>query len=228
MQEKLSIILLLAFYFVLNTILIKFFDLPSNFEVIDFYMKSISLASFVLIVFLAYFSRGKIIFILPCFLTMFFTWFYVIKNFSEIILGYVVIGVISSSMSPTINISDYIMYKKGRDIERNKIVRVRNIPSPDDSSFITVGKRIAAIPGDAVFVCDFEVYINEVSFYKNPKPMSECLHTENILIKNGEIYLLGDNKFDSYDSRYFGAVSIENVDGIALYKISADSKIAYL
>ncbi|MGL5428451.1 MAG: signal peptidase I [Cetobacterium sp.] len=138
------------------------------------------------------------------------------------------IGVISSSMSPTINISDYIMYKTGRNIERNKLIRVKNIPSPDGSSFITVGKRVAAIPGDAVFVCDFEVYINEISFYKNPKPMSECLHTENILIKNGEIYLLGDNKFDSYDSRYFGTVSIDNVDGVALYKISTDSKVVYL
>lgn len=120
------------------------------------------------------------------------------------------------------------MYKTGGDIERNKIVRVKNIPSPDDSSFITVGKRIAAIPGDTVFVCDFEVYINEITFYKNPKPISECLHKENILIKNGEIYLLGDNKFDSYDSRYFGTVSIDNVDGMAQYKISTDSKVVYL
>ncbi len=84
-------------------------------------------------------------------------------------------------------------------------------------------KTAAAVPGDQVEVSDGGISVNGL-----PIPHSKSLPTDDLnrpmkAIPNGvyqvgptQVWVIGDTDPRSYDSRYFGAVSIKNIRGRAV------------
>ncbi|GIU27403.1 hypothetical protein TUM3792_35130 [Shewanella sp. MBTL60-007] len=131
-------------------------------------------------------------------------------------------------MTPTLEVGDVVMYKTtGINIERGDIVTALNVVNQNGNGVINVNKRVAGLPDDSIFVCDFDVYINGKSFYEEHRSQSDCIHIENIELKGDEYYLLGENKFDSYDSRFFGLVDRSSITAVAIYKVSKNSRVIY-
>nr|WP_283105008.1 signal peptidase I [Shewanella dokdonensis] len=144
------------------------------------------------------------------------------------LLGYAVGQVTSSSMEPTLKLKDSVVYKTSwLNLHRNDIIIALKVPKQNGGGFINVSKRIAAIPGDKVFICDYNVYVNGVPFYKDSDRNVDCVHVENIALESDEYYLLGENKFASYDSRFFGVINRESISAIAIYKVSEDLTVTY-
>jgi signal peptidase I len=102
--------------------------------------------------------------------------------------------------------------------DRGDIV-VLNPPEYSEEPFI---KRTIAVTGDRVSVRDGKVFVNGTEL---DEPYLDHVSTscdspeycEDFLVPDDMIYVMGDNREHSYDSRAFGPVPLENVIGQAWF-----------
>ena len=133
----------------------------------------------------------------------------------------------SGSMIPTLLVGDHILVNKFvyrfRDPARGDVV-VFKYPQDEHRDFI---KRVIGVGGDTVFVKDRQIYIN----CQPPAPACQPLrepwaYYENRLgawsetsgphrVPPGSYFVMGDNRHNSQDSRYWGFVRGEKIKGKA-------------
>jgi signal peptidase I len=83
-------------------------------------------------------------------------------------------------------------------------------------------KRVIGLPGESVTFADGYVYINGVKLDEPyiDGPITYCGGSRNCdlgPIPDGYVYVLGDNRDNSQDSRYFGLVKIDDIIGKAWF-----------
>jgi signal peptidase I len=91
-------------------------------------------------------------------------------------------------------------------------------PSPSAEEFI---KRVVGLPGDRIAIVDGHVIRNGV---REPDPYitacgsgSGCNFRESIVIPPGEFFVLGDNRGQSDDSRFWGPVKRAWIIGVVVH-----------
>ncbi|NLX77476.1 MAG: signal peptidase I [Clostridiaceae bacterium] len=88
-------------------------------------------------------------------------------------------------------------------------------------------KRIIAVEGDTIDIHDGQVYINGIlmdePYVKGITPKMElvCPYT----VPEGYVFVMGDNRENSLDSRSFGPVDIRSVEGKAIFRVYPFSEI---
>jgi signal peptidase I len=85
-----------------------------------------------------------------------------------------------------------------------------------DQAFI---KRAIGLPGDRISLKNGRVYRNDVALvepYVTIAPKSEDIG--NITIPANEIFVMGDNRNNSNDSRYWGTLPMQNLIGKAVWR----------
>ena len=118
-------------------------------------------------------------------------------------------------MNPTYYNDDVlIVWKLDREPNRYDVV----IAKIDGMEVV---KRVIACPGDYVFYDGNMVYINgelpeetlcfETSFFGNLE--------YSFFVPNGKYLLLGDNRDNSIDSREYGLIGQEDIEGIVIAKV---------
>lgn len=143
----------------------------------------------------------------------------------------------SGSMEPTLQIGDHILVNKfiyGVKIpyikktilpvsepERGDIIVFR-YPEDPDKDFI---KRVMAVPGDTVEIRDKTVYVNrvpvknDVGVHTDSRTLSGAInHRDNLKplkVPEGGYFVMGDNRDNSYDSRFWGFVKERSIKGKA-------------
>jgi signal peptidase I len=100
--------------------------------------------------------------------------------------------------------------------ERGDIV-VFDPPTNSDKPYI---KRVIGLPGEEVMIRDGSVYIDgvEVNEPYLDGEATECPgrnECEPVTVQPGHVYVLGDNRDNSQDSRSFGPISLDDVIGKA-------------
>ncbi len=98
--------------------------------------------------------------------------------------------------------------------ERGDIV-VFNPPTESDKPYI---KRIIGLPGDEVTFNNGQVFVNgEMLDEDYIEDRTRCQRDDfcDVIVPEGKIFVLGDHRSNSSDSRVFGPVPIENVIGKA-------------
>jgi signal peptidase I len=85
----------------------------------------------------------------------------------------------------------------------------------------TYVKRVVGLPGDTLKIRGGHVYRNgveETGSYIRPCPeTSTCTFSKTIKVPQGEYYMMGDNRGDSDDSRYWGPVPQRWIIGEAFF-----------
>jgi signal peptidase I len=127
------------------------------------------------------------------------------------------IKVESTSMFPTLHENDYVVvnrlaYKLGPP-HRGDIIVFQD-PIPTDPTQIPYIKRVIGLPGDQVHIADGKVYINGVVL-KEPYLKVTTNGSGNWTVPEGNLFVLGDNRTNSSDSRSWGFVPIGHVIGKA-------------
>lgn len=137
-----------------------------------------------------------------------------------------------ASMDPTFNTGDYIFTSKVtykfRGYNRGDVVVFKSPKNPD----IEYIKRIIGLPGDKVMIKDSEVYVNGVKLTENYIAAKTNLwengfskNGEEIKVPDGELFVMGDNRPRSSDSREFGPVPEDTIIGQVFYRYFPSTKM---
>lgn len=129
----------------------------------------------------------------------------------------------SESMEPTLEVGDRLYVEKLSyqfgDIKRGDIVVFTPPPSaklpPDEDHLI---KRVIGLPGETIKVENGIVYVNDKPLEEPYEMEKPTMTTPPTTIPDGQIFVMGDNRNNSNDSRYWGTLPIENVVGKAFVR----------
>jgi signal peptidase I len=130
----------------------------------------------------------------------------------------------SESMEPTLRVGDQVIVNRfshhlGAQPEVGDIV-VFHPPTATDETFI---KRVVGVAGDRIAVRDGRVVRNgelqPEPYARSCSDGSECDTPRAVRVPDGHIYVLGDNRGASHDSRVWGTVPVSDVIGeaVAIY-----------
>ena len=131
----------------------------------------------------------------------------------------------SASMVPTLGVYDRILVQKAffswRDVREGEIVvfshpPLDNCPGPEGGDLV---KRVIALPGQTIYSSGNSIYVNGRLLAEPYLPQYDPLgppiasSQHPYRVAPGEFYVLGDNRADSCDSRYWGPLKGSSIIG---------------
>ena len=122
----------------------------------------------------------------------------------------------SGSMIPTLQVGDYIVTSRlGFEPKRGDVV-VFAPPERYHGNKSDLVKRIVAVGGDKVEVREGVLWLNGER--QNEAYVKERMGDDfaPVQVPAGQFFMMGDNRNDSFDSRYWGSVPRENLKGRAV------------
>ncbi|NWF64458.1 MAG: signal peptidase I [Chloroflexi bacterium] len=119
------------------------------------------------------------------------------------------------SMLPTLEDGEFVLVSKLSytfgDFERGDII-VFHFPLNPEEELV---KRIIGLPGDKVLVQSGQVYVNG-NLLDEPYIHAAPLYSGEWIVTDGYLFVLGDNRNNSNDSKDWGLLPQENVVGKAV------------
>lgn len=134
------------------------------------------------------------------------------------------VGYISSdSMEPTLLVHDITISNRlayvAHNPERGDMISFKHVN--DEGKTEVYGKRVIGVAGDEIRFVDGYVYINgekSVEEYIEKDVETNCIRT--FTVPEGTVFVLGDNREVSYDSRYWEEPYVQCSDIISKYMFS--------
>jgi signal peptidase I len=152
----------------------------------------------------------------------------------------------SGSMEPTLQIGDRIVVDKLsyhlHGVDRGNIVVFTTPPNEDCAGppVADLVKRVIGLPGETISLQDGNVYINghllpepflpadvRTDTYPGPSNKGYALR-HAYRIPGGDVFVMGDNRPDSCDSRYWGPIRESTIVGKVDLRIWPLSRIGFL
>ncbi|MBW6512426.1 MAG: signal peptidase I [Desulfuromonadaceae bacterium] len=152
----------------------------------------------------------------------------------------------SGSMEDTLLIGDHLLVNKFiygtklpfiderflvlREPQRGDVV-VFEFPEDRDQSYFKRRdfiKRVIGVPGDKIEISNKQVFVNgqplalEQAVFKEPNVLPQTLSPRDnfgpVVVPPESLFVMGDNRDRSYDSRFWGFVAYDALKGLAFIK----------
>jgi signal peptidase I len=139
----------------------------------------------------------------------------------------------SLSMSPTLDVGDRVLVNKLsyrlHDVHRGDVVVFERPSSETSSTIPDLIKRVVGLPGESVTIDNGSVFINGEKLNESYLPDGVITSTANApnkcspqapcVVPPGQVWVMGDNRGDSKDSRYFGPIDESTIVGRAFITV---------
>ena len=139
----------------------------------------------------------------------------------------------SLSMYPALHVGDRVLVNKlsykVHDVNRGDIIVFERPASEAASDIPDLIKRVVGLPGEEVVIEGGHVFIdgNQLPESYLPEGTSttadnapnKCTRVEPCVVPNGDVWVMGDNRNDSKDSRYFGTIDQKSIVGRAFVRV---------
>lgn len=113
-------------------------------------------------------------------------------------------GLLVNMVNELEEIANSINYRLGRPAEKNILI-----------------KRVIGVPGDRILIDEGKVYLNgEVlsEDYVNGETYTVALGMEEMIVPEGNVFVMGDNRGNSLDSRNLGFITFSQLKGNVVYR----------
>lgn len=151
-----------------------------------------------------------------------------------ILCGFLIIGkafiidigfVARTSMNPTLKQGEIVWIKKwdvhmktkGSGIHFYDVVKISGIEN-DKGEKKDIVKRVIGLPGDQISIVNGIVYRNGEAIKDEAAVNIDSAVNLDCKVGKDQIFVLGDNRKDSWDSKDFGTLPIEKVLGVVLFQ----------
>ena len=136
----------------------------------------------------------------------------------------------SGSMIPTLEIGDRVLVNKFiyrfTEPKRGQIIVFESVDNPDEDLI----KRVVALPGDTIAVRHGHLILNgerQKEPFLNKKLPDRSFYAKTMVPK-GHVFVMGDNRGNSADSRVFGPLPRKNIEGEAFLRFWPPHRIGLL
>ncbi|HEV8045776.1 MAG TPA: signal peptidase I, partial [Rubrobacter sp.] len=136
----------------------------------------------------------------------------------------------SGSMIPTLQINDRVLVNKFiyrfTEPERGDIVVFQSVESSDQDLI----KRVVGLPGDEIAVRNGNLFVNgdpQKEPYTN-KNLPDVSFFAKTTVPRNHVFVMGDNRGNSQDSRVFGPLPKKNIEGEAFLRFWPPGRIGLL
>ena len=136
----------------------------------------------------------------------------------------------SGSMIPTLQINDRVLVNKFiyrfTEPERRDIIVFQSVESADQDLI----KRVVGLPGDEIAVRNGKLFVNgepQKEPYTNNKLPDVSFFAQTSVPKD-HVFVMGDNRSNSQDSRVFGPLPKKNIEGEAFLRFWPPGRIGLL
>jgi signal peptidase I len=148
----------------------------------------------------------------------------------------------SPSMYPTLKNGDRVLVNKLsyrlHDVNRGDVVVFERPASEESTTIPDLIKRVVGLPGDAVAFDEGHVFINGEQLAEPYLPAgvtttadfapNHCAPESPCIVPSGDVWVMGDNRNDSKDSRYFGPIEQSSIVGRAFVIVWPLNRLAWL
>lgn len=140
----------------------------------------------------------------------------------------------SGSMLPTLEVKDRVLVNKlsynAHDVNRGDVV-VFDRPANTPGRFDVLIKRVMGLPGETIQISNGDLYIDgqlvQESYILEPQSTQPLSGIPNCtvgtavscIIPDDMVFVMGDNRLGSTDSRLFGPIPIDSIVGRAFVKV---------
>lgn len=143
----------------------------------------------------------------------------------------------TNSMAPTLQIgpegSDAILVDRlslrSRPPRRGEIVYFQDVDG------VWLLKRVVGLPGETLKIRDGAVWIDGLRITDPSElrsisyvPGGHLTEKNEVVIAKDHFFVLGDDSADSYDSRFWGALSADRLVGLARWRVWPPGRVAVL
>ncbi len=149
------------------------------------------------------------------------------ESFETLLLALIMVLIINTistrirvegfSMEPSFHDNNYIvvskMSYKFNKVERGDVI-VFEYPLAPDEDFI---KRVIGLPGDTIKIADGIVYLNGKILQEYYIKSASFRELPSIVVPNNMVFVMGDNRNNSSDSRTWGPLPVENIIGKSVF-----------
>jgi signal peptidase I len=139
-------------------------------------------------------------------------------------------------MVPTLEVGDRVLVNKlaykAHDVHRGDVVVFTRPPQASNGGEDQIKdliKRVVAVGGDSVEARDGRLFVNNELIDEPYLP--EGTLTEDLpyqVVPEGKVFVMGDNRSDSQDSRFFGPIDEDSIVGRAFVKVLPFTDVGWL
>ena len=127
----------------------------------------------------------------------------------------------SISMEDTLLVGDRVLVNKlNKSAHRGDIIVFERPPGEETATIKDLIKRVIALPGETVEARDGKLFVNGKQLdepYLDPGTVTVMDHP--VTVEADHVWVMGDNRSQSRDSRFFGAIKKSSIIGHAFVRV---------